>query len=439
MAQVNLEEAIRRSFHFESDADSGSDSDPSDSAAPLPLRQAILGRQPIAQIQSLAAQVTKFDSPGPHESLLNLAVTYPEALQVLLEHGADPNAANEFGKTPLMYAVQFNQQQSVQLLLEHGADPNAATIWPADDCGYVLRTAKMTPLHYAVRYGSTGLVRLLLSKGAVAFRKTESQIGANQYPLDWLKRYTDPASGERNPNIPDADAASLAALLRVPDAAELANLAATLTKKAESEYATGKTQGAYQTLKIALTAQPTTPRALSDLTLVALKFGKLGESAEAATAVIDSNRAPSERAAAWFNLGLACEKAPNRAIAYDGKYYCQDAPVDPFLDAWKLEPTPARAHKKLEDLFERGLPESCVVTAAGDSKRTWYYFSYNSYQRTPRGNAQERTYVLHPGNVTVDPTKIHWDVFTPTPADPRSTTTVSADRVSRVGPVEEGA
>ena len=231
MAQVNLEEAIQRSFHFDSEADSGSASDPSDSSTPLPLRQAILGHQPIARIQSLAAQVTKFDSPGPHESLLNLAVTYPEALQVLLERGADPNVANEFGKTPLMYAAQFNQQQSVQLLLEHGADPNAATVWPADDCGYVLRTAKMTALHYAVRYGSTGVVRLLLSKGAVTFRKTESQIGANQYPLDWLKRYTDPASRERNPNIPDADGASLATLLRVPDPAELANLAATLTDR----------------------------------------------------------------------------------------------------------------------------------------------------------------------------------------------------------------
>jgi hypothetical protein len=331
----------------------------------------------------------------------------------------------------LFFSAHYYPLQSVHLLLEDGEDPNAATIWPADDCGYVLQTAKMTPLHYAVRYGSTALVRLLLSKGAVTFRKTESRLGADQYPLDWLKRYTDPASRERNPNIPDADVASLAALLRVPDATELANLAATLTQKAESEYAAAKTQSAYQTLKIALSAQPTTPRALSDLTLVALKSGHLGESAEAATAVIDSNRTPAERAAAWFNLGLACEKAPNRAIAYDGKYYCQDSPVDPFLAAWKLEPTPARAHK-LEDVFEKGLPGGCVVTAAGDSKRTWYYFSYNSYQRTPRGNAQERTYVLHPSNVTIDPTKIHWDVFTPTPADPRSTTTVSPHQVERV-------
>lgn len=42
----------------------------------------------------------------------------------LLEQRANPNAEPEAGNKPLIYAIQSRDPQAVQLLLEHGADPN---------------------------------------------------------------------------------------------------------------------------------------------------------------------------------------------------------------------------------------------------------------------------------------------------------------------------
>lgn len=44
--------------------------------------------------------------------------------ELLLAHGADPNAASPGGITPLHGAVMFNQPKMALWLLNHGADPN---------------------------------------------------------------------------------------------------------------------------------------------------------------------------------------------------------------------------------------------------------------------------------------------------------------------------
>jgi ankyrin repeat protein len=51
-----------------------------------------------------------------------------ELAALVLEHGADPNARNDMGWTPLHYACQLDSRDEdmVALLLNHGADPNAA-------------------------------------------------------------------------------------------------------------------------------------------------------------------------------------------------------------------------------------------------------------------------------------------------------------------------
>ena len=59
----------------------------------------------------------------------------------LLEKGADPNARDEDGRTPLYWAAFRGHVEVVKLLLEHGADPNAE-----DEAG-------RTPLHAAMFYG----------------------------------------------------------------------------------------------------------------------------------------------------------------------------------------------------------------------------------------------------------------------------------------------
>ncbi|KAL4738942.1 ankyrin repeat-containing domain protein [Aspergillus similis] len=80
------------------------------------------------------------------------------AIKYLLEHGADPNARNKEGKTPLCHAVAlghlggYGQLGITRILLEGGADPNIPAY-----CGW-------RPLSMAAH--DTQLVRLLLEHGA---------------------------------------------------------------------------------------------------------------------------------------------------------------------------------------------------------------------------------------------------------------------------------
>ncbi|KAJ5467810.1 hypothetical protein N7475_005562 [Penicillium sp. IBT 31633x] len=83
---------------------------------------------------------------------------YEPAIQYLLQHGADPNARNAQGKTPLCNAVSLGEHGGhrqvaiAQILLEGGADPNIAAT-----CGY-------TPL--AMSTHDTQLFQLLIDHGA---------------------------------------------------------------------------------------------------------------------------------------------------------------------------------------------------------------------------------------------------------------------------------
>lgn len=76
------------------------------------------------------------------------------SVRILLEHGADVNAHDSHGITPLLFATQGHYFQFVPLLLDHGADPNAG-----DDGG---RTALM----YAALASDVAAARKLLESGA---------------------------------------------------------------------------------------------------------------------------------------------------------------------------------------------------------------------------------------------------------------------------------
>lgn len=110
------------------------------------------------------------------------------AAAVLLDHGADVNSADHAGWTPLLLAVLGGQAQTAELLLEHGADPDAPSrsrrlaLWLAasrgdNDCAEMLLRygaavgAKThaglteTPLHIAAQTGNLELIRMLVEYG----------------------------------------------------------------------------------------------------------------------------------------------------------------------------------------------------------------------------------------------------------------------------------
>jgi ankyrin repeat protein len=78
-----------------------------------------------------------------------------DVVELLLAHGADPNAAGELG-TPIHMAVYAEDAKLVELLLAHGGRVDA----PSG------RDGGMTPLQLAARRESVELVRCLLQHGA---------------------------------------------------------------------------------------------------------------------------------------------------------------------------------------------------------------------------------------------------------------------------------
>jgi hypothetical protein len=71
-----------------------------------------------------------------------------------LAAGADPNAKDEWPRTPLHWAAENGHTDLARLLIENRADPNAKDKW------------QRTPLHWAAGGGHTDLTRLLIDKGA---------------------------------------------------------------------------------------------------------------------------------------------------------------------------------------------------------------------------------------------------------------------------------
>jgi ankyrin repeat protein len=85
----------------------------------------------------------------------------------LIESGADVNATNDYGWTPLHYAAAPEDESVALLLMQNGADVNA------------VNTDGNTPLHFAAEYGKLQMTRQMLSQTA---RMSANNGGAT--PLD---------------------------------------------------------------------------------------------------------------------------------------------------------------------------------------------------------------------------------------------------------------
>jgi tetratricopeptide (TPR) repeat protein len=266
----------------------------------------------------------------------------------------------------------------------------------------------MTALHYAVRYARPELVELLLDGGAVTYAKTENMDGEPETPFDWLARYDSASSSERNPNIPEEAVPRLADRLQPPTAEQAGAIAKRLVVQAEAEYAEGNVTSSYRTLKNALRGRPDDSRALSDLSLVALRAGMLGESLGASRALIDAKVDPPLLAKAWFNYGLACEQA-GWGFQFDGSHHCTFSFFVPFLTAWSIEPSTARA-RKIEQRFhdaQRFVDLCAVIQPDGSEHR--YYFVDNITDETR--DRSSRIYVYRRAGNTIDPVSIAWSSY----------------------------
>lgn len=93
---------------------------------------------------------------GARQPTLSLAIQRDDlsAVNVLLERGANPNAADQYGVSPLTLACVNGNANIVDRLLRAGADPNSAS--PGGE------TALMT----ASRTGSVAAIKMLVAHGA---------------------------------------------------------------------------------------------------------------------------------------------------------------------------------------------------------------------------------------------------------------------------------
>ncbi|MBF0285622.1 MAG: ankyrin repeat domain-containing protein [Magnetococcales bacterium] len=130
-----------------------------------------------------------YDRDIPRQEWLPDAVAWPKGMEILLQSGANPNAVNKFGKTPLMTAAHLDRPDAARLLLDHKAEVNARTLKEFYECGYEVKRGHRTALMYAAENAGAEMMTLLLKAGADANAK-DSQGNDLAFYLAKNPRYT---------------------------------------------------------------------------------------------------------------------------------------------------------------------------------------------------------------------------------------------------------
>lgn len=130
------------------------------------LKLAVVNDYSKNDIEKIISAGANLNSPNVPDNALMNSIKRPDILMLLIEKGANVNAQNQFGKTALMYAIQFNNLEAIKILIDHHADINLATFEHSYEAEAELSAGKRTPLMYAAWHANDEVVKYLLSKGA---------------------------------------------------------------------------------------------------------------------------------------------------------------------------------------------------------------------------------------------------------------------------------
>lgn len=142
--------------------DAGADPNVKDARHGVPVLYAVTGMYNVLPLARLLLDAGA--NPTDGESIFHAAEKFHvDAMELLLERGADLNAQGDWGNTPVYFLVRWHDlerepivKKGVVWLLEHGADPNLL-------CGREQQNA----LHAVAGRGQhPNIVRLLLDHGA---------------------------------------------------------------------------------------------------------------------------------------------------------------------------------------------------------------------------------------------------------------------------------
>ena len=387
MAEIALTAAVSNGFGFYM-------YDPGFVSEEEKLRESILSGKSIElstiDLSIIDRNKDDFEETASRESILSIAIKRPKILKKLLDGNVDPNSYNGFGKTPLMYAAQYNQLESAKLLIKYGANTLAATNKGNNSCFYTLKTTNMTALHYAVRYASKDFIRLLLDNAAEPLMEA---INKHHYPsvketaLDWFYRYTKDDFIEKNPNIDKNELKLIEGWLKIPEKKSVH--IKQLIVDAEVFYKEGKTLQAYRNLRKVLAISPDNERALSDISVVSLKLNQLGVSLAASEKLIKHSKRNKIKANALFNKGLACEKyiklGGQGRFINNGSSYCKNSFFYSYLQAWLMDGTKVRQNKLISTL-QLSKEKTCRIKSPDD-------FTYQLY--FDKIDGEDKIYFFH--------------------------------------------
>lgn len=108
-----------------------------------------------------------------------------------------------------------------------------------------------------------------------------------------------------------------------------------LNVKGESYYAKTNYDAAYQVFEEVIQLDSRNVRALNNLAIVSLKLGNKDKALTSSHRVIFSLPASSkEKAAALFNMGLACEGTERKWIRAERKWFCSQNPIELYTQSY---------------------------------------------------------------------------------------------------------